>query len=210
VVVRRDHYWLHRRGIWESGGPISAALVPDIEAYEGRYPWDEGGVTALAWYEGNADLLLVSRDALWRFDLLAIGGTFVEAGHVSELVPPDPPRVAGLLPWEGEGVTGITRVSTLVSQRVVISGDRFYEHSAVTGTWIRAGNVSELWPGAPAVEGAHPWDPPGVTAFDRDGRDDTIVSGDRFWVMHTPTEVVASGRFAERYPDAPAIDAPCE
>jgi hypothetical protein len=205
LVFARGHYWVgadwHSGFEWQDWGALSRhwSAAPRVE---GRAPWDGTGVTAI--FQGNEGTVhVVSRDLFWV--LLPETGHTLSSGHVRDLLPPDPPTVDGLLPWEGDGITGIG----LFAECLALSGDRYYRCSA--GAWGRAGHVSELWPALPAVDGALPWDPPGITAFHQSVLDVcTIVSGDRWWEIDCTTESLrGSGRLAARWPEAPAIDAPC-
>jgi hypothetical protein len=205
LLVRGPYYWRSDSpDVWLERGHL-AELWPDAPTALGRLPWDGAGVTALGWRD--RDIYLISGALYW-----SIEAGEVHSGHVSELVPASPPTVDGLAPWDGEGVTGIDIVHPYTT--ILFSGPRFYEVAAdvASADWIRSGTVEELWPSLPPIDGAHPWDAPGVTAYFRDGNIRVIVSGDRYWQTTLPggERLTESGHVSERWADAPEIEIPCE
>ena len=206
LLVAGAYYWRSTSPtIWQERGHLSA-ILDALPVVDGRRVWDGSGVTAIAW-RGYATHLY-SRDLHWRLD--SVGATS-ESGHASVFLPPSPPTVSGLLPWEGEGITGVDLHDT---QRITFfSGPRFYRYTDSTSPrWTESGTVDVLWPALPPVEGAYPWDPPGVTGYHDDGATRTILSGDRYWVVdHVSGDALeASGLASEHWADVPAIEVPCE
>lgn len=97
-------------------------------------------------------------------------------------------------PWEGPGITAVVPLDSTTA--LVINGDRYLigEFDTLTSdsidpnvgrlvAWHETGLLRNYWPTAPALQGAKPWDAPGVTAAYLDKtRAMVIVNQYRRWV----------------------------
>jgi hypothetical protein len=95
-------------------------------------PWDDGGPTALDFGLGHgteslfgAPLLIVNGDAFWLYDWRA-ANPWVRWGHLVELLPPDPPVVQGLTPFDDGAIGDLTALPSDADSLLIAGRGRYW------------------------------------------------------------------------------------
>lgn len=215
-IISKEGIWTREvgEGNWDADGYKKIVnsvwwYNPNVPNYPpkvgGRYPWEGPGVTAI-YHDPLApeggDLKIISKDRIWTRKIAS--GGWIDGGqrmledsqwwyHDNQNCNPDhdpncypTPKVDGLLPWEGVGITG-TYVDPGTNLLKIFSGNRLYTKDLRGPKWHTAGHVSESswWnTNVPKVEDRLPWDDKGITAVYVDPTDNNnlkIFSGDKLW-----------------------------
>jgi hypothetical protein len=174
--------------------------APKADRCVPRKPWEGPGVTGLLPLEGST-ALVISGELYFSGEFDTSGadaadptlGTLMawrESGTLQELWQ-RVPAALGAYPWDNPGVTAAYFLPNAKPSpaRVVISHSRRWVQQG--DTWPAAGTVVDDWvindAGPPAIDGAVPWQGPGVTAtyFNATGSSFTVISQDKAWVRRT-------------------------
>jgi hypothetical protein len=162
-----------------------------------RRPWEGPGVTGVL-PTGATSALVVSGDRYFVADIdttspdaadptLGRVTAWHESGNLRALWS-TAPRVIGLEPWDDPGVTAVY-IDKATGTQVIISRFLRWVHNG--DQWPVSGNITDEWiqndAGPPALDGAVPWEGPGVTAgfFSPGGAQFTAVSKDKGWLRTT-------------------------
>lgn len=219
-VVSKDRYWNLNRAVgtstydqWTGSGKF-ADLAPthvwkQMQKIDNKYAWEfPEGITA-AWVNHNEMFGLISKDKFWNLDRRTGSPTrnqWSSFGKFADLpatnIWKQAPRVGGLYPWEGDGITGGWYSNDLLG---VVSRDKYWTLNVRTNVWIASGYARDLaadhiWKQMPKQDNKYPWEfPEGITSgwTDRSGRF-SLVSGDYYWTLSpAPNRTWSAGRFSQ-------------
>jgi hypothetical protein len=172
--------------------------VDELEPYEG------GGLTA-AWHDRNNNTLtVVSQNRYWNYNW-STGWTqtgYLDNGYILNgtllFDPKTMPRVNGMLPWEGPGITAAWD-SQDGTRLLIVSGNRFWVWDWAGSYWWTWGTIGSYNTGiagifpnfgaAPTVNGEYPWTGNGITgSWHRIGtRYLTMYRDYRYWTYDLQT-----------------------
>ena len=185
--------------------PAAAYDQRNIRAWEGLY-----GVTG--GYQHNGGLVVYSQDKFW-----VNNGGWVDKGFLGQRWGTAPPAIdlnpAGQSdprlkkrPWNYPGVTAAFFKDNPDDLHIV-QRSRYWRYNFTTGTWVTAGFLKDLFPGAPAVGGRYPWDGPGVTGAWNHGNIVRLGSKDRYWKYDLAAGAYTdAGYLSTIWSNAPIVD----
>jgi hypothetical protein len=178
----------------DSGLPVVPA--PTADACAPRKPWEGPGVTSVLPLDSST-ALVISGDRYFvaEFETSGDAGdpalgsitTWHDSGNLRDLWF-DAPAVVGVYPWDDPGVTAAFQDKATGSQ-IIVNQFRRWVHAGKA--WAKAGNITDDWTAGDAgpipLDGAVPWNGPGVTAafFTSDGTSFVAISQDKAWTRRT-------------------------
>jgi len=196
--VSGDRYWAFDliAGTWGAHGHVET-LWATAPLVDGRRPWDAPGVDT-SWVYG-ATQTIISGDLYWTVD--AVSGAWGASGKVEALWS-NAPSNEGALPWNAPGVQTAYPYQNGLT---VISGDHDWVLDVPSNGWT-AGKLETSWASAPTIDGKLPWQDTGVNAAWVYGGIQTIVSGDRYWLLKLGDSTWTTGHLETPWASVPLVD----
>jgi hypothetical protein len=148
AIISKDKYWIFDRtsNSWTSSGLLQDAWAAAPEV-NGLKPFQGDGVTAAYNNPGGSTLTIISRDKYW---LYTWGTSTWSAGGLLSNAWSAAPSVAGVKPFEGDGVTAAYNDPS-VSTLSIISRDKYWQYTWATSSWTGSGSLADAWATAPTV-----------------------------------------------------------
>ncbi len=192
-LISTDWGSSNAKAVWANPGSLSDEWS-DAPAVDGVHPYDNP--TAITYYRTDSNdwekLLIVVDDKYWSWDF--IKGTW-SSGYLS-VVWSGAPAVGGVYPYDNPDA-----ITFVDNHWYIVVGNKYWVLNTTdlnNPSWEAHGNLGDVWGGAPAVDGVHPYDNPNAT-----GSVDgvwAIFVGDKYWIWDTnkPTNPwTASGKVGD-------------